>query len=335
MLSSFFRHRFKKQPDDKPAAVTASTQTHDIPAYCARVDLSSISEYKCFEQQNPEYFSESCENTILSHVRLHGVQTLFLHRIGPDHVYISGDEPREGLVTCGVNSRMRAVLDALVEYEGECAAPSREMKIYAPEAVTDLALLLRGRYPKYIGTEYCQSKADRDGIFPILHGDVLDLDFPDGSFDVYISCEVLEHVPDIDVLLSEAARILKKGGRFIATFPFLVDYEDGVKLAEMIDGEVVHRYRPIFHGNPMDPSGGALVFEVPGWDIIDRAKAAGFTAARMQFVCDQNKGIVAGMRDPIGAKLSRENFPNSHCDFPEFDPEGTTPKGVFVALFDK
>jgi len=35
---------------------------------------------------------------------------------------------------------------------------------------------------------------------------------------------------------------------------------------------------PEYHGDPMSPD-GALVFEIPGWDILGRARAAGFSHA--------------------------------------------------------
>ena len=43
-----------------------------------------------------------------------------------------------------------------------------------------------------------------------MHQDVQALSFSDDSFDIYVSCEVLEHVPDMDRAISEAARILKR-----------------------------------------------------------------------------------------------------------------------------
>ncbi len=42
------------------------------------------------------------------------------------------------------------------------------------------------------------------------------LEFPDGTFDVIFSCNVLEHVVDPDPLFSEIHRVLKPGGIFLA-----------------------------------------------------------------------------------------------------------------------
>jgi SAM-dependent methyltransferase len=50
-------------------------------------------------------------------------------------------------------------------------------------------------------------------------GDAGRLPFCDNSFDRIICSEVLEHVPDPDLVLSEIARILKPGGQFVASVP--------------------------------------------------------------------------------------------------------------------
>ncbi|WP_024794867.1 class I SAM-dependent methyltransferase [Tomitella biformata] len=50
-------------------------------------------------------------------------------------------------------------------------------------------------------------------------GDALALPFPDASFDVVIISEVLEHIHDDELAISEAARILKPGGVAAVTVP--------------------------------------------------------------------------------------------------------------------
>jgi SAM-dependent methyltransferase len=43
--------------------------------------------------------------------------------------------------------------------------------------------------------------------------------FPDGSFDMVFSNSVLEHIPHLDGVLSEAARLLRSGGELVITVP--------------------------------------------------------------------------------------------------------------------
>jgi len=47
------------------------------------------------------------------------------------------------------------------------------------------------------------------------------LPFETNSFDTIISTEVLEHCPEPEVFLYEVFRVLKKGGVFFFTVPFL------------------------------------------------------------------------------------------------------------------
>ena len=50
--------------------------------------------------------------------------------------------------------------------------------------------------------------------------------FEDASFDVVISTEVLEHVPNPDAYLMEVKRVLKSGGMFFFTVPFLMSLHE-------------------------------------------------------------------------------------------------------------
>ncbi len=49
--------------------------------------------------------------------------------------------------------------------------------------------------------------------------DVMNMSFPDASFDVVISMETMEHVDDVDGYLAELRRVLKPGGRAILSTP--------------------------------------------------------------------------------------------------------------------
>ncbi|PZS10132.1 MAG: hypothetical protein DLM70_00850 [Chloroflexi bacterium] len=49
--------------------------------------------------------------------------------------------------------------------------------------------------------------------------DIQQLPHPDASFDLVISCETIEHVPDPRQAVSELARVLSPGGRLFLTTP--------------------------------------------------------------------------------------------------------------------
>jgi sarcosine/dimethylglycine N-methyltransferase len=50
-----------------------------------------------------------------------------------------------------------------------------------------------------------------------VHGDALDMPFPDASFTLAIAQESFAHIPDKPRLLAECARVLRPGGRLVFT----------------------------------------------------------------------------------------------------------------------
>lgn len=89
--------------------------------------------------------------------------------------------------------------------------------------------------------------------------DISSLKFANGSFDLIVSSEVLEHVPCLDKALSESARVLKPGGAHIFTVPPRIRTK---KRAQIIEGKMTHIEPPEYHLDPMSPE-GILAF----WDI--------------------------------------------------------------------
>jgi SAM-dependent methyltransferase len=177
----------------------------------------------------------------------------------------------------------------LIEQEFESHEPA-QVRIYATEGITALALCLRGRFARFLGSEYASSVATRDDLYPIPHEDLTCLTLKSDAFDLVTTNEVLEHVPSIDAALSEIVRVLKPGGWHIGTHPFAFMSEKGLVRAHLADGEIRFLMEAEYHGNPVgSPS---LVFETPGWDILRRARSAGFSSASMRFVASEKYGYL-------------------------------------------
>ncbi len=53
----------------------------------------------------------------------------------------------------------------------------------------------------------------------LVQGDAQHLPFADGSFDVLVSCETIEHLPDVQAALREMHRVTRPGGKLFLTTP--------------------------------------------------------------------------------------------------------------------
>lgn len=60
---------------------------------------------------------------------------------------------------------------------------------------------------------------EQKGLGTVLLGDVCQLPLPDGSVDLVLATDILEHVDDDAVALREIARVLAPGGRVLLTVP--------------------------------------------------------------------------------------------------------------------
>lgn len=257
-----------------------------------RVGLNSFEEWNDFYHGHRFLNDPAYLEFLVGEIRSNGLTCPFhQRRIAPSDIILAAPNYREGILAAGLNSRLRAVvLEMNRAMEGK--APG-DIRIYAPEAVTHFALLLRGRYARFIGSEFTDDPVVKEGLFPIQFESLLDLSFSDAIFDAVVINDVFEHVPDINQCLSEIYRVTKPGGRLITTFPFAIGSYDSVIKARMNAGKIEYLSAPEYHGNPVDPQ-GSLVFEIPGWNILERARAAGWSSAEIVYEHSVKHGIVGG-----------------------------------------
>ena len=208
----------------------------------------------------------------------------------PGSIAIDGKNYRETIVYRSINSRMRATLSELKQAVG--GRSIFDVSIFAPEAITPFAMLLRGNFPRFIGSEYVKDVAQRQKLFPIPCEDLMNLSFPNAVFDIVLVNDVFEHVSDPAAALKELSRVLKPEGSLLATFPFRVMSYETLTKARVSNGKIEYLTPPEYHENLIDPK-GALVFKIPGWDILDTAREEGFSRAWMTFRLSAREGIVA------------------------------------------
>lgn len=256
----------------------------DIGTHDVRIAFDGLAAWQHFASTNLWCSDARFIERLALHAGENGVFSHFTAVCKP--AVVVGQNYRETIVSDGLNSRQRGTLDEVFAEVGD----DFSKRILILEAITPFALALRGRYPFALGVEYLPDQKDKDRFFPVPHLDMLSTNLPDGAFDVVVSNDVLEHVPDLARGLRETRRILKSGGACIATVPFRFEFQETSIRAVVADGKIVHLVEPEFHGNPVDPQ-GSLVFQVPGWDILDTCRSAGFSEAAMYFVSSATRGL--------------------------------------------
>jgi SAM-dependent methyltransferase len=130
---------------------------------------------------------------------------------------------------------------------------------------------------EYLGSEHTGGRVVGD----VRHEDVTRLSFADASFDLVVSNDVHEHVPDPVGGLRELARVLKPGGTLLMSVPFNPRAETSTVRARIENGRVRGVRPPVFHGNPISKE-GSLVFTDFGWDFLGWMKSSGFASAELE-----------------------------------------------------
>lgn len=177
---------------------------------------------------------------------------------------------------CGLNNRQRFVAGYLRRM-----AHNRSLDVYLYEQVTPLYHWATQQLAQcaVVGSEYLGPDIAPGSIIDgIRHEDALNLTFPTESLDVIVSTDVYEHVPDMNKTAAEAARVLRPGGRLVFSVPFNSGQYQTIQRAKLDEhGQIQHLLPPEYHGNPISPETGSLVFSFYGWDLFDMLRASGFS----------------------------------------------------------
>lgn len=124
---------------------------------------------------------------------------------------------------------------------------------------------LRQNCSNYIASHYFpDSKLDYvDGYKNI---DIQNQNFDDEMFDLVVTQDVFEHLPDPEKAIKEIYRTLKPGGYFISTIPLVNKFSPTEQWAVLENGKVKFLHEPEYHGNPINEDGSPVFFHY-GYDI--------------------------------------------------------------------
>jgi SAM-dependent methyltransferase len=203
-------------------------------------------------------------------------------------IEVAGDNLREACPCprCGAITRQRqlAYVVSLGLAHGrrlpslaELGRRGGDLAVYNTECRRALHEALR-HLPGYRCSEYLSpdlpSGAVVDGV---EHQDLQALSFPDEVFDLVLSGDVLEHVPDPYRAHAEIYRVLRPGGRHVFTVPYVETAAlDSVRARVLPDGTVDYLAKPEYHGDPVRPDEGALVFTIFGLEMVVRLGQIGY-----------------------------------------------------------
>lgn len=178
------------------------------------------------------------------------------------------DRESQFCASCGSSRRVRMLADVLLEHYAERAGSVAELVREERFAALDIAEINSiGRLHTFLANAPGLAYAE----FP--EQDIQALTYPDASFDLVLTSETLEHVPDFRRALTETRRILRPGGRHVFTIPFDPRLEKTCSRAGM---------PPVHHGRGGGPfalitrRNDMLAYTDFGLDVPELLRDAGF-----------------------------------------------------------
>jgi hypothetical protein len=156
------------------------------------------------------------------------------------------------------------------------------------------------RCPAYTYSQFWADVRPGNEKAGVRSEDLSRLTFGDNEFDVIITQDVFEHLPDPAAAASEIARVLTPGGAHIFTVPI---YPRPTVIRAEVDtqGNIRHLLPSEYHGNPSDPS-GSLVFREWGPDIVDFVESVSSLRLRTISPSDRRCGLAGEFLDVFVAR---------------------------------
>lgn len=235
--------------------------------------------YENFEPQRPTLFDREMYDWARAYALEREYITGVCNMAGEEVKFrISSDNLREDVVAEGsgtINRHRQAVCAlSLALFAHPCATLAETvayinvhgLKVYLAETHSPLFRFFQKHLEpelfvcsEYFGAEHRSG----DVVGGVRHEDLQRTSFADATFDIVLTFEVFEHIPDAAAAEREVARILKAGGIYCFTVPFMPESEHDLVLAELDEaGEIKHHAEPQYHGDPVRPEEGILVYRL-------------------------------------------------------------------------
>lgn len=182
---------------------------------------------------------------------------------------------------CGASLRAGSLAAAIVAaVNRRCGTTATRLRsLFADDRTRGLAaaeINSAGNLHRYLarcrGLRYSEFGSRHPGV---PSEDLTALSYGDRSFDLVVTSDTLEHVPDVERALREIHRVLVPGGAHVFTTPVVWDRPTRVR-AQLDSGQLVHLLPPSYHGAQQANAADFLVYYEFGADFTACCEAAGF-----------------------------------------------------------
>jgi SAM-dependent methyltransferase len=165
----------------------------------------------------------------------------------------------------------------------------RELKIHESSPDGPISAKLARECPEYLPTHFFADRPRGQIHNGFRCEDLMAQTFENESFDLVITSDVFEHLPDVARAVREIMRTLRPGGAHIFTVPW-VRWSKTLARAVVKDGVLEHLEKPDYHGNPLG-EGGSLVFTEWGAELPFLLQDWGKCPVVIHAIRDRSLGI--------------------------------------------
>jgi SAM-dependent methyltransferase len=196
------------------------------------------------------------------------------------HAY-SARESRQ-CKSCGSNYRNRQYAQVLCEQYGQKRSLNLrdlvEDKNFRSLSIAEINACghLHQFFEKLPKLEYSEFEPNDKSI---SSEDLHNLSYSPDKFDLVLTSDTLEHVPNYKKAFKEIYRVLKPGGQHIFTIP-VIWRNHTKRRAEMNGGKIEYLLEPAYHGPAEDAN---LVWTDFGYEILDDLAKQGFKTKVHQY----------------------------------------------------
>ena len=184
---------------------------------------------------------------------------------------------------CGATARQRAMAAGLIEALGleaksigDVSKRAADKRILDTDPMGPIARYLKG-HPFYTSTIYLPDRPFGEEVESGLwNADLANLPFEDQAFDAILTSDVMEHVRHPEAAHREIWRCLRPGGAYVFTVLYVPGWTTRQTLVEVDGDRDIMVAPPQYHGCPIRPDQGILVYRIYGRDLIQELTDLGF-----------------------------------------------------------